>query len=292
MPSDRGPRLRPRKGERRRDDRDMAFLVPRVKLKKRRSPRSLRLKASPRLAGPQGFWKYGEGSVKQLLSLLVWLLLAGSANAGENPWADYRFAPDALMEIDLASDAAWTLSVDDGPARPIKVTAGGWNSDQQEPQIPTAGVKDHVTYERAIATPAEARGRAVKLLFGGCNYGAEVLLDGRKIAEHHAPMTPFEADLTGIAEPGRTHVLRVKAYHRWHYGKPPVVTAGFDFNRGVSKQYEGHTKYPYGLTGTCGWLCSRSCTFPTCSFVPRSVAKPWSTTSGCRTAARGLAPWC
>jgi len=187
--------------------------------------------------------------VKQSLCLLLWLLLAGSVIAGENPWADYRFAQDALMEIDLASDAAWTLSVDDGPARPIKVTAGGWNSDQQEPQIPTAAVKDHVVYEREVAIPAEAKDRVVKVVFGGCNYGAEVLLDGRKIAQHHAPMTPFKADLTGVAEPGKTHVLRVKAYHRWHYGKPPIVTAGFDFSQGVSKQYEGHTKYPYGLTG-------------------------------------------
>ena len=49
----------------------------------------------------------------------------------ENPWGNYRFAPDAQREIDLASDTAWTLSVDGGPPRPIKVTAGGWNSDQQ-----------------------------------------------------------------------------------------------------------------------------------------------------------------
>ncbi|MCY3018801.1 MAG: hypothetical protein NTW87_07205 [Planctomycetota bacterium] len=172
-----------------------------------------------------------------------------AAAPGRNVWADYRFAPDAIAEIDLASDIDWKLSEDGGAPRPIKVTAGGWNSDQQSPPIPSADVKDCATYERAIAIPAEAEGRVVKVLFGGCNYGAEVLLDGVKVAEHHAPMTPFEADLTGVAQAGKMQALRVKAYSRYHYGNPPTVTAGFDFNKGISKQYEGHTKYAYGLTG-------------------------------------------
>jgi len=155
-------------------------------------------------------------------------------------------------EVDLASDTAWTLRADDGPARPIKVTAGGWNSDRQQPQIPAAAVQDHVTYERQINIPDAARNQTVKVLFGGCNYGAEVWLDDRQVAEHVAPMTPFEADLTGVAVPGRTHRLRVKAYTRMHYGAPPNIPVGFDFNQdipGVKRPYNGCTKFPYGLTG-------------------------------------------
>ncbi|MEI7899996.1 MAG: glycoside hydrolase family 2 TIM barrel-domain containing protein [bacterium] len=171
--------------------------------------------------------------------------------AAESPWAGYRFAPDALKEIDLASDTGWTLSIDGGTPRPIMVTAGGWNSDQQTPQIASADVKDHVLYEREISIPAEAKDNVVKIIFGGCNYGAEVFLDDRKIAGHDAPMTPFEADLTGVTEPGKTYRLKVKAYSRSHFGRPPVVTAGFDFNKGMDtvKEYDGHTKYAYGLTG-------------------------------------------
>lgn len=30
-------------------------------------------------------------------------------------------------------------------------------------------------------------------------------------------MTPFEADLTELAQLGRLHPQRVKAYHRFHY---------------------------------------------------------------------------
>ena len=176
---------------------------------------------------------------------------AAEPAAGVNPWAHYRFAPDALQEIDLASATAWSLTVDDGVVRPIQVTAGGWNSDQQTPRIPSAEVKDHVLYQREIDIPAAARDLVVKVLFGGCNYGAEVLLDGKKVTEHHAPMTPFEADLTALAHPGHKHQLQVKAYSRTHFGTPPTVTAGFDFNAGMTQtqEYQGCTKYAYGLTG-------------------------------------------
>ncbi len=159
---------------------------------------------------------------------------------------------EPLEVIDLASDEAWSLSIDGGPKRTIKVTADGWNSDQQEPVIPSAAVKDHVIYERDIVVPDSARGKVVKVEFGACNYGAEVFLDDQQIVEHHAPMTPFEADLTGLAEAGKTYSLRVKAYTRFHYGafgKPTTVTAGFDFNQGTAKMFAGNTKYAYGLTG-------------------------------------------
>jgi len=168
-----------------------------------------------------------------------------------NSWLSYRYAPDALKEVDLASNTDWTLSVDGGRPRPIKVTAGGWNSDQQSPQIPSAEVKDYVVYERSITIPAEAKDQVVKLLFGGCNYGAEVYLNEQKIAEHHATMTPFEADVTAVAKPGETQRLKVKAYTRGHYGNPSIVPGGFDYNKGMSgrKCYDGDTKYAYGLIG-------------------------------------------
>jgi acetyl esterase/lipase len=160
--------------------------------------------------------------------------------------------PGEIKEIDLASDTAWKLRCDDGTPRPIKVPGGGWNSEQQSPRILSAAVRDHVVYERQIAIPAEAKDKTVKVLLGGCNYGAEVWLDDRKITDHIGPMTPFEADLTGVAEPGKTHLLRVKAFTRMHYGSPPGLPVPFDFNQdipGVSKEYNGNTKFAYGLIG-------------------------------------------
>jgi hypothetical protein len=177
--------------------------------------------------------------------------------AAGNPWANYRFAPDALREIDLASDTAWKFSIDGGAEQPVKVPAGGWNSDRQDPPIPTmTGVKDHVVYMRQIQIPAEAAGKVVKVLFGGCNYGAEVFVGDRKVAEHHAPMTPLEADLTAAVESGKVYTLRVKAYHRRHYHPKPDASpcdlpVGFDFPAD-SKQWcswSGNTKFAYGITG-------------------------------------------
>jgi len=189
-----------------------------------------------------------------IVSLVLCAAYAGSAE--NNPWAAYRYAPDALREIDLASDKDWTLSVDGGAPRSIKVTAGGWNSDQQQPQIPSAAVKDCATYERQITIPAEAKGQVVKILFGGCNHGAEVYLDDQKVAEHHAPMTPFEADVTAVAKPGETQRLKVKAYTKHHYGRPPIVPCGFDYNKGmtfytdpIGSGLQGTTKHAYGLIG-------------------------------------------
>lgn len=137
-----------------------------------------------------------------------------SMTASESPWAAYRFAPDASVEIDLAGDTGWTLAIDDGAKRPIKVPAGGWNSDRQEPQIPNKAVDDHVTYERTLDIPASAKDQAVKLHVGGCNFGAEVWIGERKIMTHYAPMTPFTADLTEVVQPGKSCLLRVVAYNR------------------------------------------------------------------------------
>ena len=119
-----------------------------------------------------------------------------------------------------------------------------------------AGVKDHVIYSRQIHIPAAAAGQVVKVLFGGCNYGAEVFVGDRKVTEHHAPMTPFEADLTPAVEPGKEYTLRVKAYHRRHYHPNPDkgpcdLPVGFDFPADSRpwSVWSGQTKFAYGITG-------------------------------------------
>jgi hypothetical protein len=72
-----------------------------------------------------------------------------------------------LKTVDLASDSDWTLVIDrDASAkRSIKVPNGGWNSDQQEPQIPSALVEDHMTCERKIVVPNVVKGNVVKVKF-------------------------------------------------------------------------------------------------------------------------------
>ena len=188
---------------------------------------------------------------RKLILIASFLLYAGHAGAAENnPWAAYRYAPDALREMDLASDTDWTLSVDGGAPRPIKVPGGGWNSDQQEPRIDkNKDVKDHVIYERSIKLPDYKSGQVVKLLFGAVNHGAEVYINDKLVATHAGPMTPFEADITDVVKPGETCQLKIKAYHRRHYVKPDGchVPTGFDYPLDRTRTLRS-SKFSYGIT--------------------------------------------
>lgn len=166
--------------------------------------------------------------------------------------------------VNLASDTAWTLRCDYGPARPIKVPGGGWNSDEQSPRIQEMReVKDFVLYERKITIPPVMPNPAVKLCFGAVAHGCEVFLDGKKVGEHHGPQVPFEMDLTAFTTPGREQTLQVKAYHRRHYFKPgetktAEVDVGWDYPEGddeVSRKeaktwygpWHGQSKVGYGI---------------------------------------------
>lgn len=192
------------------------------------------------------WWGFVGGIMVSAMSCV-----SAGAQQGVSPWSDYRFAPDALREIDLASDTAWTLSIDGGTERPIKVPAGGWNSERQEPRIDTwSGVQDHVVYRRQLAIPADAAGKCVKLLLGSVNFGAEILIDGKKVGEHVGCMTPLALDLTPFVTPGKSHNLEVKAFHRKHYGHPKCnVPVGFDVPAGCGIEGQGQTKYGYGING-------------------------------------------
>jgi hypothetical protein len=172
--------------------------------------------------------------------------------------------PPSITEVDLASDRAWTLRCDEGPARPIKVPGGGWNSDQQSPPLQVMkDVRDHVVYERKITVPNVYPDQAVELRFGAVTYGCEVFLDGKKVGEHHGPQVAFEMDLTDFATPGKEQTLQVKAYHRRHYLLPgqkqtAEVAVGWDYPAGSDDatrkeaaawyhQYNGDSKVGYGI---------------------------------------------
>ena len=159
---------------------------------------------------------------------------------------------EALTTMDLASDTAWNLTIDGEAStkRAIKVPAGGWNSDRQEPRLDRkTDVKDYVEYTRAITIPQYTKGEAVKLLFGAVNFGAEIYLNDQLITQHHGPMMPFEADITSYVEPQGTYNLRVKAYTNAGYeGQIPL---GFDYVTDATQERPNdwlRDKFSYGIT--------------------------------------------
>ena len=189
-------------------------------------------------------------TLAQKLALVVALSIALPAGAAGTS--------GAVANIDLASGQAWTLSIDDGPAREITVPGGGFNSDRQAPPwIEMCGdgrgkraVKDHVVYQRKLTIPKNAAGYATVLEVGAVNHGAEVyLVDGAKetlVATHVGPNLPFTADLTGYAIPGREYLLKIKAYPMWHYQH--TVPNGFIYQEGWTQPANGWaSKFSFGI---------------------------------------------
>jgi beta-galactosidase/beta-glucuronidase len=67
--------------------------------------------------------------------------------------------------------------------------------------IGETGYHPYVWYRRAIAVPAEWRGRRVLLHFGAVDYKATVWVNGRYAGEHEGGHTPFRMDITRLLEP-------------------------------------------------------------------------------------------
>ncbi len=229
----------------------------------------------------------GQQHIKIALTSLA-LLATTIFGAAMPPQSTSLPVPGAIDVIDLASDTEWTLRLDDGAPRPIKVPGGGWNSDLQNPPIQVMReVKDFVRYEREFTLPESAAGKAVRLRFGAVAHGCEVFLDGQKVGEHHGPQVAFEMDLTAFAAPGKIQALQVKAYHRRHYipsgDKTADVAVGWDFPNGDDDasvaeanawchDWHGQSKVAYGICRSVD-LVILPAVHVTEMFVRPSVAK-------------------
>ncbi|MEK7474727.1 MAG: sugar-binding domain-containing protein [Candidatus Coatesbacteria bacterium] len=68
-----------------------------------------------------------------------------------------------------------------------------------------------VWYRREVAIPGAWGHRHVLLHFQAVDYDATVWVNGRETARHRGGFTPFTVDLTGLAEPGTTATIVVRA---------------------------------------------------------------------------------
>ena len=77
-----------------------------------------------------------------------------------------------------------------------------------------------VWYRRAVEIPAAWAGRNVLLHFQALDYDATVWVNGREVARHRGGFTPFACDLDGIARPGETMTIVVRARDPRSQAKP------------------------------------------------------------------------
>jgi beta-glucuronidase len=71
--------------------------------------------------------------------------------------------------------------------------------------FPEPDVHDHVGdvwYETLVQVPARWAGERIVLHFGSATHRAVAWVNGSQVAEHEGGYTPFEADVTGVVEPG------------------------------------------------------------------------------------------
>ncbi len=107
--------------------------------------------------------------------------------------------------------------------QPVAVPAS-YNDQSPDPRFRnTAGI---VEYRRKITVPSCWQGKRVCLRFDAVAHQARILLDGREIAAHRGGFLPFEVELDGLLEPGKTAVLTVEADNRISHDTLPIGTEG------------------------------------------------------------------
>jgi beta-glucuronidase len=114
----------------------------------------------------------------------------------------------------------WQFAIDaDGVGR----DQGWWNAPlagAREIPVPAsyndifadARVHDHVGdvwYQTLVRSPARWAGQRIVLRFDAATHGAIVWVNGVRVVEHQGGYTPFEADVTGVVEPGAENRISV-----------------------------------------------------------------------------------
>jgi beta-galactosidase/beta-glucuronidase len=89
------------------------------------------------------------------------------------------------------------------------------------PETSASGIEDvgfyaACWYQRPFVAPGLTGGEHLILHFGAVDYEATVWIDDALVAEHRGGYTPFEVDITGLLEPGKTHLISVRAHDDPH----------------------------------------------------------------------------
>ena len=167
-------------------------------------------------------------------------------------------------------DGLWEFAPDpDGTGR----AEGWWRGPLPDPRpMPVPSSFDDVTvdpavrrligeawYQRTVHVPTGWDGRRIIVRFDAATHRASVWADDTLVAEHEGGYTPFEADLTALARPGRPLRLTVAVDNRltWESIPPGAITTD---DRGRRTQHYFQDFYNYAGLIRSVHLCATSTT--------------------------------
>lgn len=91
---------------------------------------------------------------------------------------------------------------------------------------------DVVWYRRTVEIPSAWSGRNVLLHFQAVDYDATVWVNGNEVGRHRGGFSPFACDLSGVAGPGETATIVVRARDNHRLAKPKGKQVPSYSNRG------------------------------------------------------------
>ena len=121
-----------------------------------------------------------------------------------------------------------------------------------------AGLQGHVGdvwYQTAATVPRGWAGQRVVLRFDAATHAATVWVDDVEVAHHQGGYTPFEADISSQATPGRPLRITVRVSNEltWSTIPPGVVEVGSDAKK-VQRYF--HDFFNYAGLHRSVWLCA------------------------------------
>jgi beta-galactosidase/beta-glucuronidase len=149
--------------------------------------------------------------------------------------------PQCVRADWLCLNGEWQFEIDPGDSG---LERGLLERDLQQritvpfcPEAPLSGIGNTdfmhaVWYRQTVLVPDAWAGRRVLLHLQAVDYDATVWVNGREVARHRGGFTPFTCDLHGVAEPGESATIVVRARDDYHVPQPRGKQAELYANTG------------------------------------------------------------
>lgn len=130
----------------------------------------------------------------------------------------WRFVKGDLADPLEAATGAWQQVTLPHTWNAADAADGGWHEPPGDPGY----YRGPGWYAKALTSDPTWKDRRVFLRFGAVSSVAEVVLNGKPVAEHKGPATAFASEITGVLKPAGTNDLRVRADNTLRPEVPPL----------------------------------------------------------------------